>query len=55
MEFEVFDQVHVDLVDEPAQELVGIVVLIVVEKLIACSNSGYKSAMVDDASIPLGC
>lgn len=54
-EFVVFHDIHVDLVYEPTDELVRVVMLVIVEEGIACSDSGNESAMVDHTSICFSC
>jgi hypothetical protein len=42
------------LIDQPRDKLVGIVMLIVIEKRISCADPSYKSAVVNDAPIAFG-
>ena len=48
----VFANVHVDLVNEPGQELVAIVRLVVVELSVAGAYSSNESPMIYNSSIP---
>ena len=54
IEFEILVDVHMYFIDEPRNEFVGVVVLIVIEKGIPCTNSCDESAMVYHASVPFG-
>lgn len=51
---EIFIHIHVYLIDQPRDKLVGIVMLIVIEKRISCADPSYKSAVVNDAPIAFG-
>ena len=54
-ELVVLTYVHMDFIDQPTQELVGVVVGVIVEKLVTCSYPRDKASMIDDPSISLGC
>ena len=43
-----------DFIYQPRYELVGIVVLVVVEKCISCSDARNESAVVDDSPVAFG-
>lgn len=49
----VLANVHVDLVDEPADKLVTVVMVIVVEFAFSGAYSSNKPFVIDDAAIPL--
>ena len=50
----VFASVHVDLVNEPGEELVAIVMLVIVELPVASAHASYESSVIYDSSVPLG-
>ena len=43
-----------DFVDQPTQELVRVVMGVIVEKLVTCTDPGDKAAVVNDTSVALG-
>jgi hypothetical protein len=47
----VFANIHVDLVNEPGQELVAVVMLVVVELAVAGAYSSNESPMIYNPSI----
>lgn len=47
----VFANVHVDLVDQPGEELVAVVVLVIVELAVASAYASNESAVIYDPSI----
>jgi hypothetical protein len=51
---EIFINVHVNFVNEPRDEFVRIVVLIVIEKGISCTDPGDKSPVVYHTSVTFG-
>lgn len=46
--------VHVDLINEALQKFMGVVVLVVIEKGISCSESRDEPSVVHDSAISFG-
>lgn len=46
--------IHVDLVDQALEKLMGVVMLVIIEKGISCSKSRDESSMVHDSAVSLG-